>query len=125
MDLFKDIIASINNKSGNVFSNNPDEIESYVPMIVNKNFFYDDASILYANEANKCWHMPKQMQYDFYYHALDKKKRFNKWIKPEKDENFDVIKAYFNFSDTKTKEALRILKQHDIENIKQEMYTGD
>jgi ketosteroid isomerase-like protein len=45
-------------------------------------------------------------------------------LKNEKPDDIEVVKRYYNYSNRKAEEALRVLSDEDIENMKQEMYEG-
>jgi|TARA_R100000008_G_C3587183_1_gene173430 hypothetical protein len=64
------------------------------------------------------------MQFDYLRFSIRKRKRFSKWLKRESVEDLDLIKEYFNYSDTKAREALEILTPNDIDEIRQNSYRG-
>jgi hypothetical protein len=67
---------------------------------------------------NLNYDLDKQMQYDYLFHAVRKRKRpFQKWIKPENDKQLNAIKLYFNISNQKAKETLNILTEQQIKEI--------
>ena len=108
-DLFKDPIA---NKDYNAF-------------LVNHGLSYFQDTILWSNMMNMNHHMPNDMQFQFYINIITKKKRFNKWVKKEKDSNsFLLVKEYYGYSDEKTRQALDILSDDQIATIEQKLYKG-
>jgi hypothetical protein len=67
----------------------------------------------------------KKMQNDFLINSIRSKKRpFVKWTKSEKIENLEVIKSYFNYSESKAKDALRLLSEEQIQKIKEKTDIG-
>jgi hypothetical protein len=46
------------------------------------------------------------------------KRKFAPWQKSKKDENIDCVKTYFGYSNQKAKEALRILTDEQISEIR-------
>jgi len=98
--------------------------KQYNPFIVNKAMSYGPDTVIAANEMNSRPHVANKMQYDFLINLVRKKKRFNKWLKPEKEENIEIVKEYFGYGNTKAQEALRILSQDDLESIKQRLNKG-
>ena len=64
------------------------------------------------------------MQFDYFRFALRKRKRFSRWIKACEAENLEVIKEYFGYSAKKAKEALEILTNEDIEEIRKDICVG-
>lgn len=75
-----------------------DDIDGYVAYLTNVSFSNRVDTVFYANEMNKYHNLPEQMQYDFYYHGLAKKKYFAKWAKPVKSKYREAIKEYYNVS---------------------------
>ena len=74
--------------------------------------------------VNRCCSLDKRMQFDYLRLSMRKRKRFSKWLKRESVQDLELIKEYFNYSDSKAREALDILTKEDIDNIRQKMYRG-
>jgi len=69
--------------------------------------------------------MSSKMQNDFLLNTVRSKKRpYSKWVKFERSEDLECVKKYFNYSDTKAKEALRLLSEQQIQELKQKTSTG-
>jgi hypothetical protein len=47
------------------------------------------------------------------------KRPFAKWIKVEKSEDLECIKQVFGFSNTKAREAIRLLSKEQIQKLKE------
>jgi len=92
--------------------------------IVNKTLSMCRDTAIYANEMNKCKDLPKYMQYDFYIHAIRKGYKKFSWKKKAKITNLEMIMEYYNYSERKAEEALRILSADDIKEIKMELHKG-
>jgi hypothetical protein len=74
---------------------------------------------------NRRHFLDKKMQNDFLLNTIRSQKRpFAKWIKSEKSENIECVKAYFGFSDSKAKEALRLLSEEQIQQLKEKTDIG-
>lgn len=115
-----DIASNINEKKG-VLDVEEVGYESYV---INRVFSNTPDSVLFANEMNRNWGIPKQQQYDFYYFGLPKKKRFGKWHKNQDDkEALELIQDYFGYSRRKAKDVLQLLRPH-LNEIAAELYKG-
>ena len=125
LNLFKDIIGSLNSKSGNIIDEGPENERQYVPFIVNKNFSFGIDTILYANELNFYNGLDKKLQYDFYYYGLDKKKRYNAWKKKEDINNLEIIKEYFECSNIKAGQYAKILTDDEVARITSYLDTRD
>ena len=104
-----------------------DDIDSYVPFVVNKSMSFGEDTISYANLMNAQPWADKKLQYDFYYHGVPKKNRkSNFWIKKgnKTSDDFAIVKAYYKQSDAKTKEIVDILTGEQIKRLSELMYRG-
>ena len=104
-----------------------DEIteKDYLPFIVNRSLSYHKDCVLYANEMNRRHFIEKKLQNDFLLNTVRSQKRpFAKWIKSEKSDDLECIKTVFGFSDTKAREALRLLSKEQIQQLKEQTQTG-
>jgi hypothetical protein len=120
-DLFKDIIYSILQTKKDVLDNEAD----YVPYVVNKALSYHKDCVLFANEMNRRHFLDKKMQNDFLLNTVRARKRpFNKWVKAEKSEDIACIKAYYGLSTSKAQEALRLLSEDQIRQLKEKTDPG-
>jgi len=99
--------------------------KAYTPFLVNRALSYHYDCILFANEMNQRHFLDKKMQNSFLINTVRSRKRpFSKWVKSEKSENIECIKKYFGYSDSKAKDALRLLSEEQIQQIKQKTETG-
>lgn len=120
-DLFKDIIPSILQTKKDCLVDEKD----YVPFVVNKalSFHYD--CIMYANQMNMLSNIDPSLQYHFYLNSIRSYKRpFQKWHKRETNENLSLVKEYYKYSNEKAKDALRVLSDADISEIKKLLNKG-
>lgn len=93
--------------------------KEYVPFLTNRSLSYHKDCIMFANEMNRRHFMDKKMQNDYLLYTVRSQKRpFNKWAKPEKKDDLECIKMVFGFSDSKAKEALKLLSPEDLKEIK-------
>lgn len=103
-----DFVNNINQKSGAMTK---EEVKQFNPFIVNRAFSYNKDSVHFANEMNRLNNVDKDMQYDFWYYGLPKKKRYGRWKKNDDDkESLEKIKQLYNYSYAKAKAVLPILK---------------
>jgi hypothetical protein len=126
MDLFKELIPSLNLKTGNIMDESSDNEASYTPFIVNKNYSQGIDTLIYANEMNKNSFLDKKLQYDFYYYGIDKKKRFNKWAKKDSDQldKIKIVKTFFGISHKKAKSIMNLLTQEQLADISKRVVDG-
>lgn len=108
----------------NIIVDEPTEKE-YLPFIVNRALSYHYDCILYANEMNTRPFLDKKCQNSFLINTVRSRKRpFAKWVKSEKSEDLECIKKVFNYSDSKAKDALRLLSEEQIQKLKELTQAG-
>ena len=120
----KEIIPSILQNKKSVIR---DEIDAkdYTPFVVNRALSYHMDCILYANEMNKHPEIDKDLQYSYLLNTIrPMKRKFQPWQKSEVDKNIEFVKEFFGYSNQKAKEALRILNDEQIAEIKRRTDKG-
>jgi hypothetical protein len=123
-DLFKEIIPSILQTKKNVINDDID-LKDYVPFVVNRALSYHMDCVLYANQVNLNNHIDKDLQYQYLLNTIrSMKRKFQPWQKSEADKNLECVKVYFGYSNQKAKEALRILTDEQIAEIKRKTDKG-
>jgi hypothetical protein len=98
--------------------------KQYVSYIVNKGLSFGSDTVIPANEMNSRPHLDKKLQFQFLINTIRPKKRYNKWVKPEKIETIDIIKTYYGYSNEKARQALSILTSDQIDYLKQKLEKG-
>jgi hypothetical protein len=117
-DLFKEILPSILEKKKSVFQDEYD-YKDYKPFVVNRALSYHMDCILYANEMNIHTGIDSDMQYSYLLNTIrPMKRKFQPWQKSEVDKDIECVKQYFGYSNEKAKEALRILNDEQLAEIK-------
>ncbi len=53
-----------------------------------------------------------------------RKRPFAKWVKSEKSEDIECVKLVYGLSDSKAREALRLLSDEQIQLLKEKTDTG-
>jgi hypothetical protein len=97
----------------------------YVPFLVNRSLSYQIDCVSYVNEMNRRSFIDKKLQNDFLLNTIRSKKRpFVKWAKSDKSEDIQCIKTVYGFSDTKALEALRLLTDEQIQQLKEKTGIG-
>ena len=120
-----DFLNSINHTKDDLFSSDIEYAEKmYQGFVVNRSLSYFPDTVFHANEMNILNGLDSKLQYDYLKHSVRKRKRFSKWLKNEKIENIDAVKEYFNYSNSKAQEALKVLSEDDISEIVDIMHTG-
>jgi len=99
--------------------------KGYAPFLINRSLSYHKDCIAYANEMNSRHHLDKKLQYDFFLNTIRSQKRpFAKWVKSEKSEDLECIKQVFGLSNEKAREAMRLLSNEQIQQLKEQTDTG-
>lgn len=116
-------LNSINFSKKNLMED-PDSEKSYAPYVINRCLSYFPDTLFHSNEMNRLNFLDKKVQYGYYLGSIRPRKRFSKWLKKEENDDIDLIKSYFGYSDKRAREALKILTPEQIKNIKKEMDIG-
>lgn len=100
------------------------DLSGYNPYLTNRAFAFHMDTVMFAEAMNQAFDLPPLLQYDFYYHAVRKGKRFGF---PKKHEEYDkllVVMEYFQYSKQKATETIRLLSSADIEKMQASMDKG-
>lgn len=123
MDLFKDIIPSIQQSKKEVITEENEK--DYVPYIVNRSLSYHNDMVMYANEMNKLPHLDNLLQYQYLMKTIRGYKRpFQKWQKRDTIRDLAIVKEYYNYSNEKAREVLPLLSEDDILRMKKALDKG-
>ena len=115
----KDYLNAINHKKEDLMADDDALWEKKYPTyIVNKALSSFPECLLYANEMNKMHHLDKKLQFQFFLNSIRPKKRFSKWLRSSKIKNLEYVKEYYGYSNEKAKQALEILNNDQLEEIK-------
>jgi hypothetical protein len=63
----------------------------------------------------------KDIQYKFLLNSIRKRKRLHFWVKPDKLDDITYIKQYYNCSNDKAYQALKLLSKDQIDYIKNKL----
>jgi hypothetical protein len=81
--------------------------------------------VLYVNEMNKNPGIEPDMQYSYLLNTIrSMKRKFQPWQKSSTDKDIECVKQYFGYSNEKAKEALRILNDEQIAELKAKTTKG-
>lgn len=98
--------------------------KSYSPFLTNRALSYHNDTVFYANEMNTRHHADNLLQYDFLLNIVRPKKRYAKWSKKHNDGDVLIIKEYFGYNDTKARQALAILTNEQLSEIRKRIHKG-
>ena len=117
-DLFKEIIPSILQTKKNVLHDDID-VKDYKAFVVNRALSYHLDCVLYVNEMNLYPGTDADMQYQYFLNTIrPMKRKYQPWQKTSADKDLECIKEYYGYSNSKAKEALDILNDEQIAEIK-------
>jgi hypothetical protein len=119
-----DFLRAINITKENVMENDPLAEKEYVPFVVNRTLSYFPDTVLYANEINLRGHADHRLQNDYLLNSIRAKKRFSRWLKPEKNEDIDAVKEYYNCSYGKANEIVKVLTGDQLSLIHKRLERG-
>ena len=121
----KDYLNSINqNKENLMDTDDPGWEKNYPPYVINKCLSQHMDTIMYANEMNRLPNIDKRLQYDFFINTIRPRKRFSPWGKKKKVDDLELVKQYYDYSNEKAKQALRILSPDQLDYIKSKLNKG-
>ena len=101
------------------------DYKEYAPFIVNRALSYHIDCVLYANEMNLHPNIDKEIQYQYLLNTIrPMKRKYQPWQKSEIDKDIECVKTYFGYSNEKAKDALRILNDEQIAEIKAKTNKG-
>ena len=118
-----DFLNSINSTKKDLMED-PDTEKQYVPFVVNRSLSYFPDTVAIANEMNKYHHLDAKLQYQFLINIVRKRKRFSKWVKPEVQNDVDVVKEYYGYSNEKARQVLPLLTPSHIITLRNKVNKG-
>ena len=119
-----EFIKSINQTKKDLIKDEPLAEKDYKPFLVNRGLSFFQDTVLQVNEMNRLHFLDNKLQFEYLLNSIRPRKRWSKWLKPDKIDNLEVVKEYYGFGNEKAKEALEILTDADIEYIKDKFIKG-
>lgn len=98
--------------------------KGYQAFLTNRALSQFPDTILYANEMNIHNHLDNKLQFHYLINTIRPKKRFSKWAKRQDSDDFEAVKEYYKYNNTKTEQALALLSPDQIRTIKKRLNTG-
>ena len=118
-----DYLKAINESKEDVMLTSQDE-KKYAAFIVNRGLSFFMDTIFQANEINRNHHLDSRLQFDYLLNSIRQKKRYSKWLKPEKLDDLDIVKEYYGFGNEKAKNALQVLSVDQLAYISRKLNQG-
>jgi hypothetical protein len=124
-DLFREIIPSILQTKKNCMLTEQDE-KSYPAFMVGRAMSQYPDTVLDANYVNMCGHIDNKLKYDFLINKVKPYKRpYVKWHKKAETDDLEVVKEYYGYSTARALEALRILTDDQVKDLRKRIQKGD
>jgi hypothetical protein len=104
-----------------------EEMKDYNPFMVNRALSNFPDTIWFAQEMNSAYNLPKDMQWSFLWHGIEKKKRWSKWPKRDTDEDdkINLIKEYYGYSTFRARETIPVIDSLNLwDKMKEELEKG-
>ena len=102
----------------------PENEKHYNSFVINRSLSYFPDTVALANEMNKYHHLDSRLQFSFLINIIRKRKRFSKWIKPEIENDVEVVKRYYGYSNEKARQILPLLTPQQIQIIRNKVNKG-
>lgn len=103
-----------------------ENLSAYPAFIVNRGLANNLDCILLCQQMNLCSGLHVRMQHDFYFYAVQKRKRYGKWVKgtvadAKTEKLVDMLQKYYTVNREKAIDYLALLKEDEIKRIKKIM----
>lgn len=118
-----DFLNSINSSKKDLMQE-PETEKDYVSFVVNRSLSYFPETALIANEMNRYHHLDSKLQYQFLLNIVRKKKRFSKWIKPQTENDIELVKEYYGYSNDKARQVISLLTPEQLTIIRKKVDKG-
>lgn len=121
-----DFVKSLSQTKVNLLKQDPEHEKDLkgLSYMINKSFSYHIDTILWCNEMNQRFNIDSVMLHDFYFYGLPAKGRYSKWSKELKDDDISLIMTHYGYSKQRAIEAIEILTQDDLSDIRQSRDVG-
>lgn len=123
-----DYVESIMQTKTNMMRNTENDTlteAGYNPWLSNVALSYHEDTILAANLTNLHHQLPKRAQYEVLLAVVRAKKRQRrKWIKPEVDENLNIVCQHYKCSKRVGEQYMNLLTTEQLELLKKQQQTG-
>lgn len=111
-----DFVNSITYGKDNIYRD--DTERAYIPFIINRALSYFPDTVMYANDMNQFSFLDKYVQYEYYLHAIPKRRRFARWGKKLNDEDVVSVSKVFQMNPSKAAETVSILSEEQLRSIR-------
>lgn len=113
-----DFVKAINHKT------TVEDLAGYVPFLTNRAFSMHMDTIMLAEQMNQYHSLSPTLQYEFYFNAVRKGRRFGFPKKLEDHPQLELVMNYFQYSRKKAEQALELLSESDLCEIRKSVDKG-
>lgn len=118
-----DYVNAINYSKKDIMET-PEDETAYTPFVVNRSLSYFADTVGIANEMNRYHHLDNRLQFSFLINIIRKRKRFSKWVKPELENDVDVVKEYYGYNNEKARQVISLLTPTQLKSLKDKVNKG-
>lgn len=111
-----DFVRSVTETKENIYYEGSDSF--YIPFIINRALSNQPDCLFAANEINKFRDVPKKTQYEYYFHLLDKRRRYGAWAKNEKNSDVELIMAVYGYNRQRAEHTLPLLNEEQLKKMR-------
>ncbi len=119
-----DFLSSINYDKKPLLDADESATRLYPAFVVNRCLSYFVDTIFHANEMNCVPWLDNKSQFDFHRLSIRKKRRFSNWVKKETEDDIELIKQAYGYSERKAIEVLNIIGPQQMDQIRKSLYKG-
>lgn len=118
-----EVISAVTNTKKDLLADEVSE-KAYPAFMVNRGLSYYVDCLARAQEMNVNPHLDGRLQFDYLINTIRKGKRFSKWSKPQRNDDFSLVQEYYGYNVRDTETALRILTRDQLDAIKERIEKG-
>jgi len=121
-----DYITAVTQSKKDLLSEDPNGDKNYkkVAFMVNRGLSQHLETILHANEMNINHHLDGSLQFQYLINSIRKKKLWGKWAKADDNQDIELVKEYYGYSDEKARDVLKLLTNDQLIELKKRVYKG-
>ena len=104
-----DYLNNITTGKENILLTNPEMADKIPIYLILRGLSMSKDTVLYANQMNDAGFISDRMKYDYLFHSIRKRKRFEKWAKESTPEFLEEVQEYYGYNREKALQALQAL----------------
>ena len=98
--------------------------EGYSQFLINRTFSYYLDTLDCAMELTQRSNIPDSVHYKYYLNAVEPKYRFAPWEKATKNEDVELLCAYYECSVKRALEILLLISDSELSHIREKSFKG-